>query len=117
MESAACDAVIAAQHPSPEDGGPCATCAFRTGTEANQTEHTMLLAALCVEGDRFFHCHERPQLCRGYVAAINLRGVPNTEEQKRHAEMCGMAADLLAECITEASAEDEAKAARLKAGA
>ena len=51
VPSAASDAVIAANHPAPEQGGPCATCAFRPGTEANLSPHTMQLARLCVEGD------------------------------------------------------------------
>lgn len=95
IPSAACDAVLAAEHPSPEEGGPCATCAFRVGTEPNKSEHTVALARLCVEGFRMFHCHEKPGLCRGYVAAANLRGLPGTEEEIRRAAVYGCAADLL----------------------
>lgn len=98
--------VLAANHPSPENGGPCWTCAFRPGTEASTTEHTRELARLCVEGLRAFHCHERPQLCRGFVAAVNLRGVPETEDDRRYAEACGVAADLLGELIGRAAEAD-----------
>ncbi len=108
VPSAACDAVLAAQHPSPEAGGPCATCAFRAGTEANQAPHTMLLARLCVEGARAFHCHERPQLCRGYVAAANLRGVPDTDEGRARQQVAGHAADMLSACIQRAAEEQAA---------
>lgn len=93
--SAACDAVMAATHPLPEDGGPCATCAFRPGTAANQAPHTRQLVNLCVEGFREFHCHERPQLCRGFIAAINLRGVPASDDERKMAEVAGCAADVL----------------------
>lgn len=106
VPSPACDAVVNAKQPSPECGGPCATCAFRPGTEANQTPHTVTLARLCVEGLRYFDCHERPGLCRGYIAAVNLRGLPETEEDKRWAECCSMAADVLGLAI--ADAEEEA---------
>jgi hypothetical protein len=99
FESAASDAVIAATHPSPDAGGPCATCAFRPGTEANQTAHTLLLAKACVEGVRPFHCHEQPQLCRGFVAAVNLRGAPQTKADKRHAQASAVMVDVLAMAI------------------
>lgn len=111
VPSAACDAVLAAKHPAPENGGPCATCAFRPGTEANQTTHTMDLARLCVEGFRHFHCHEKPKLCRGYIAALNLRGAPVTEDDEKWSIVAGHAADLLSFCI------DEAKKAEAKAHA
>lgn len=104
VESASCDAVIAASHPSPEAGGPCATCAFRPGTEANLTETTITLARLCVEGMRPFQCHETPQLCRGYIAAANLQGVPEGDEAVKWAAVCGIAADLFAEMIEQAKA-------------
>lgn len=100
----ACDAVIAAPHPGPDAGGPCATCAFRSGTEANRTPRTMQLARLCVEGGREFMCHEKPQLCRGFIAAINLRGIPDDEEARRWCAAAGMAADVLAACIEAARA-------------
>lgn len=111
VPSAASDAVMAAQHPSPEDGGPCATCAFRPGTQANGTPYTVALARLCVEGSRLFYCHENPQLCRGFVAAINLRGVPEDEEHRRWCDVAGHAADMLQMCIEAAKDEDEAAAA------
>lgn len=99
VPSAACDAVLEAAHPAPEAGGPCATCAFRPGTEANTTAHTITLARLCVEGLRPFYCHEQPQLCRGFIAATNLRGVPETEEARRWQEINAAAADLYADAI------------------
>lgn len=99
VPSAACDAVMAAEHPTDENGGPCATCAFRPGTEANRAWWTTDLARLCVEGFRTFHCHEHPRLCRGFVAAINLRGVPQDEDDKRWCEVAGHAADMLSDAI------------------
>lgn len=101
FESPACDAVIAAEKPSVVDGGPCETCAFRSGTEANQTEHTLLLAKLCVEAVTPFHCHEQPQLCRGFIAAVNLNGVPLTEDARRFQQAAAFAAEVLAEAIAE----------------
>jgi hypothetical protein len=101
--SAACDLVVAASHPDPSAGGPCLTCAFRPDTEAHRSEYTWTLARLCVEGGRPFHCHEQPQLCRGFIAAINVRGVPQTEEERRWSEMAGCAADLLGDCIQAAA--------------
>ncbi len=99
VPSAASDAVTAAEHPSPEAGGPCATCAFRPGTEANTTPHTVELARLCVEGFRHFYCHEQPRLCRGFIAALNLRGVPETDDDRKWAEIAGHAADILSDAI------------------
>lgn len=96
IASPASDAVLAAQHPSPEQGGPCATCAFRPGTEASETEHTAVLARLCVEGGRQFWCHEKTQLCRGWIAAVNLRGVPFNE-------MAGACADYLGDAVEDAA--------------
>ena len=93
------DIVLNAEHPSSADGGPCDTCAFRRGTEANQTWHTMALARACVEGLRPFHCHERPQLCRGFIAAANLRGEPRTAADRRHMEAARHVADVLSEAI------------------
>ena len=58
-------AVMEAEHPSPECGGPCATCAFREGTEANRSELTLLRALFCVAGLVPFLCHEKPGACRG----------------------------------------------------
>ncbi len=112
VPSAACDLVMAAEHPSPEDGGPCATCAFRHGTEASKAEYTVELARLCVEGFTLFHCHERPQVCRGFMAALNVRGVPVDEDDRRWAEVCREAADLLGDCIDRAKAyQDEVEKA------
>lgn len=108
IDSPSVDAVMQATHPTPANGGPCATCAFRPGSEANRTEHTQALVRLSVEGFREFHCHEKPQLCRGYIAAANLRGVPRTKAERRQAEAAGAAADMLAECISMAKAFDEA---------
>lgn len=104
--SDASDLVMAGDHPPHEAGGPCATCAFRAGSEANRTEHTVMLARLCVEGFRPFHCHEHPHACRGWIAAINLRGAPETEEERRWSIVAGDAADVLGVCIDRAKAED-----------
>lgn len=108
MESKALDEVMAAQHPSPQEGGPCATCAFRPGTEANQTEHTTALVRLCVEGMRLFHCHEKKQLCRGYLAAANLRGVPAPEESDK-VKIAGFLADQFSSAISRARDSSDAK--------
>jgi hypothetical protein len=99
VESPACDIVMAAEHPAWKDGGPCHDCAFRAGTEANRAEYTVALARFCVEGFREFDCHINPGLCRGFIAALNLRGVPQTEDDRRHADACGAAADLLGDTI------------------
>lgn len=107
--SQTCAVVANGDHPSPDAGGPCATCAFRNGTDANKTEHTMELAALCVEGLRPFYCHEQPQLCRGFIAAANLRGVPQDEEDRKWSIVAGDAADILATAIGRAvEAQEEA---------
>ncbi len=107
--SPACDAVMAAKHPSPAAGGPCATCAFRPGTEANLTPSTVELARLSVEGFREFFCHERPQVCRGFNAAMNLRGVPTTDDDRKWSEMAGHGADILSFASHRAKeADDEA---------
>lgn len=102
MNSDAFDLVVNHPHPSPENGGPCATCAFRKGTRPNETEHTTTLAMLCVEGLTPFHCHEHPQLCRGWIAAVNvlyLDGVPQDEDAVHHREACAFAAEALSEAI------------------
>lgn len=100
--SPACAAVEGAEKPAADAGGPCATCAFRPGTEANGTDYTVTLAALCVEGFREFGCHEHPRLCRGYIAALNLRGVPSGEEDRRWSECAGWLADQLSNAIISA---------------
>lgn len=105
--SAACDLVMLAVHPSPEDGGPCATCAFRPGTEANRSPHTVELARLCVEGLEPFDCHEQPQLCRGFIAAANVRGIPEDDDDRRWQQMARHAADILGRCIDAAKQEQE----------
>lgn len=108
IPSAAADAVIAADHPSPENGGPCATCAFRPGTQANQSWYTMALARMCVEGITPFSCHEQPQACRGWIAAVNLRGAPNTEDDRRWCEASRAGAELIAACIDSAKQAEQA---------
>lgn len=106
IPSPACDAVLAGDHPAWESGGPCATCAFRPGTEAATTQHTVELARLCVEGFRYFGCHEHAGLCRGYVAAMNLRGVPQDEDDRRWSIVAGEAADILQMAIEAGIAAD-----------
>lgn len=114
VPSPACDAVMAANHPTPAAGGPCATCAFRPGTKANQTLYTVELARLCVEGIQEFRCHEQPRMCRGFIAALNLRGVPQDDDDRRWSEVCSLAADVLAQAIQVGVEADRAagKAAR-----
>lgn len=91
---------MSAEHPSPECGGPCATCAFRSGTEANRSWHTVTLARACVEGIVPFYCHEKPQMCRGFVAAVNLRGAPADENDARWAQVNRHLADILGDAIS-----------------
>lgn len=107
--SPAFDAVLAASHPLPENGGPCATCAFRPGTQANQSEHTTMLAKLCVEGISPFDCHEKKQLCRGWIAAVNLRGAPVTEDDHHWVEASRLAIEVLNDAI-DAGVEADRKA-------
>ena len=107
--SPACDVVMAADHPPHGAGGPCADFAFRRGTEANGCPETVELARLCVEGFREFHCHLHPHVCRGFMAALNLRGVPTTEDDEKWCEVARAAADILSDCIHRASAEDLAE--------
>ena len=99
--SEAVETVIAAEHPSPEAGGPCHGCAFRPGTEANRDDVTQLMIRLCVEGFRTFDCHMKPGLCRGYVAAANLRGVPKRGDRRERTkvEVLGWTADRIAEMV------------------
>lgn len=108
VPSAASDAVVAAEHPAHSLGGPCAGCAFRAGTQANQTAHTMQLARLCVEGITPFLCHEHPHACRGWVAAVNLRGAPESEDDKRWATVAAYSAELLGDAIDAGVAADRA---------
>lgn len=107
VPSPACDAVLAAEHPSPDSGGPCLTCAFRPGTQANRTEHTMALARACVEGLEPFFCHEQPQVCRGFIAAANLRGAPQDDDDRRWMDANRAVADLLSRAIAHGKAADE----------
>lgn len=118
FESPAFDAVCGAQHPSDEQGGPCATCAFRPGTEANQTVHTVMLAKFCVEGVTPFDCHEHPRYCRGWIAAVNAKAfagdISDDEDSKRWRECSRMAAEVLASAIAAGKAADEAARAEAK---
>jgi hypothetical protein len=107
VPSGASDVVMTAVHPSHEEGGPCSECAFRRGTEASNTPHTVALARLCVEGSRPFHCHVHPGLCRGYVAAANVRGVPSDDDDERWAIVAGHASDVIGICIDAAKAAEE----------
>lgn len=101
LESPAFDAICAADHPSPSNGGPCATCAFRPGTEANATEHTVALAKMCVEGLERFDCHEYNRMCRGWLAAVNLRAQDDVKSPEAreyieaHRAMAGMLANAI----------------------
>lgn len=116
VDSPAFDAVSGANHPSPECGGPCATCAFRPGTEAASMEHTVVLARLCVEATEPFLCHEQPQLCRGWIAAVNLRGpMPDDDDSRHRREALGFAIEMLNEAIevgVQADREHERKRMR-----
>ena len=101
------EAVEAAIHPDECDGGPCHDCAFRKGSVANGTLHTRMLAQACVDGLVPFYCHINPGLCRGFVAAVNLVGAPETEDEKRQCEAAKMLADVLALAIAAAKEADE----------
>jgi hypothetical protein len=68
----------------------------------------MELARLCVEGIRPFYCHEKPGLCRGYVAALNLRGVPSDDDDRKWQEVARFSADLLSDLIADAKRVQEA---------
>lgn len=109
-ETGAFDAVAGANHPTPEQGGPCATCAFRPGTEAHRTVHTQMLARLCVEAIEPFQCHEKPQACRGWIAAVNLMSqMPDfdSDERKKHREVSAMAAETVGLCISDAKSQHD----------
>ncbi len=56
--------------PSPDR---CATCAYRSGTDASRTPTTVMLARLCVLSGEPFSCHERPDVCAGHAAAVASR--------------------------------------------
>jgi hypothetical protein len=73
----------------------------------------MALARLCVEGITPFSCHEKPQLCRGFIAAVNLRGAPDTEDDRRWQEVARDSADILGRCI-DAAVEADRLAGRLR---
>lgn len=47
------------------------------------------LATLCIGGLDPFYCHEKTQICRGWIAAVNLRGVPENKAEvaRRWAEL------------------------------
>lgn len=62
----------------------------------------MALAVACVEGLQLFHCHVHPGLCRGFVAAVNLRGVPKTKADRKRAKVAGLLVDMLSDVIREA---------------
>lgn len=49
----------------------CDDCAFRPGTEANQSEWTKIKARLCAEIPAEFLCHRRPGLYAGWAALAN----------------------------------------------
>jgi hypothetical protein len=108
VTSPAFDAVVAAHHPSPECGGPCATCAFRPGTHANSADFTVALARLCVEGLEPFNCHEKPQACRGWIAAVNLNGAPQTEDDRHRIEAARWGVGILSACIAAAKRDQDA---------
>lgn len=104
--SQAFDLVVEDDHkPSDDAGGPCATCAFRKGTEANRTSHTVELAKFCVEGISPFDCHEHKRLCRGWIAAVNLKAQVGDMDDKKIAA-CRLAAELFGRCIDAATEED-----------
>jgi hypothetical protein len=85
---------------------PCEGCVFIEGTEANRSEYTRALFEACVEGITPFYCHERPDVCRGWVGAVNARwaGVDlTTEETQRHITVSRMGAEILGICIETAN--------------
>lgn len=55
----------------------CDGCAFRKGTEANNTAHTVLIAITCVLKEETFHCHKRftptgeTKICNGWINVMN----------------------------------------------
>ncbi len=55
----------------------CDGCAFRNGTDANNSPHTNLTAIQCVLEDEPFYCHKRfsatgeEKLCNGWINVMN----------------------------------------------
>jgi len=98
-DSTASDAVMSADHPCHEDGGPCHDCAFRPGSEANKSRHTVTLARLCVEGMTQFDCHVHAGMCRGWIAAMNLNGEPDTDLGRAKCEGAAIMAEILTDAI------------------
>lgn len=60
--------------------GMCHTCAFRIGSQANQTQTVAEDVMDCLSDGRTFYCHDFPDgetpkvACRGFVAAMRLKG-------------------------------------------
>jgi hypothetical protein len=69
----------------------------------------MALVVACVEGLVPFYCHEKDQLCRGFVAASNLRGAPKNRADKRHAKAAAIVAEVIAQAIAFGKAADGAQ--------
>lgn len=72
---------------------PCATCAFRQGTEANKDQITQLKVQLCLGSGTPFLCHE-PQgeghMCGGFANALEAavkRGDYKDEDDWRRSFM------------------------------
>lgn len=72
----------------------CRDCAFTRGTEANRSDHTTMLAALCVLGHEPFHCHVEDRICVGYVEARQNKDAP--EKPNIYAKAVG---ELFAQCV------------------
>lgn len=59
--------------------GMCATCAFRVGSPANQTENTAEDIMGCLDDGEPFYCHDvedpaqSKKPCRGFIAAKKLQ--------------------------------------------
>lgn len=63
--------------PRVDDSECCATCAFRVGSPANQTEAVAQDVMLTLESGEMFYCHDGDDApkhpCRGFVEAVKRR--------------------------------------------
>lgn len=85
--------------PSPERGGPCATCALRVGTDANQASVTMLTVELCLMSGEPFYCHEHNRVCKGWIAAANAIACDGEAVPDFQRRVAAVALDQLGDCI------------------
>jgi len=74
-----CDAQIAKliEHGELSEDHRCEGCAFRKGSEANNTPDTLAWAAQCVRTKHPFYCHCVPEvgekICAGWAAMFDAK--------------------------------------------